>query len=103
MAAEWIPCGSGFVEADVIRWKDAAWERRRRGRAVNAGNRIVVAEVIREYRNEWVELLVRGSTIVSEKPGWLLKPLLTNLAVRRRRRTIERGNPSGAMRAPVLH
>lgn len=95
MAAEWIPCGSGFIEADVIRWKEAAWEkrRRRRGRAVNAGDRMVVAEVIRDYKDGWVELLVRGSTVVFEKPGWLLKPLLPNLTVRRRRRTIERGNP----------
>jgi hypothetical protein len=95
MAAEWIPCGSGFIEADVIRWKEAAWEkrRRRRGRAVNAGDRMVVAEVIRDYRDGWVELLVRASTVVFEKKSWLLKPLLANLTVRRRRRTIERGNP----------
>ena len=96
MATEWIPCGSGFIEADVIRWKEGVWQkrpRRRWGRAVNAGDRMVIAEVIRDYKDGWVELLVRGCTILSEKPGWLLKPLLTNLAVRRRRRTIERGNP----------
>ena len=96
MAAEWIPCGSGFIEADVIRWKEAAWQkrpRRRRGRAVNAGDRMVVAEVVRDYRDGWVELLVRASTVVFEKPGWLLKPLLANVTVKRRRRTIERGNP----------
>jgi hypothetical protein len=94
MAAKWIPCGSGFIEADVIRWKEAAWEKRRRlrGRAANAGDRMVIAEVIRD-EDGWVELLVRESTIVSEKPGWLLKPLPKNLEVRRRRRTIERGNP----------
>jgi hypothetical protein len=95
MVAEWIPCGSGFMEADVIRWKEVAWEkrgRRRSGRAVNAGERMVIAEVISD-QDGGVELLVRACTIVSEKPGWLLKPLLKNLAVRRRRRTIERGNP----------
>ena len=95
MAAEWIPCGGGFMEADVIRWKEAVWEkrsRRRHGRAVNAGERMVVAEVISD-KDGWVELLVRGCTIVSEKPGWLLKPLPTKLATRRRRQTIERGNP----------
>jgi hypothetical protein len=92
---KWIPCGKGFIEADVIRWKEAVWEkrsRRRTARAVNAGERMVVAEVISD-KDGWVELLVRGCTIVSEKPGWLLKPLATNIAVRRRRRTIERGNP----------
>jgi hypothetical protein len=92
MAAEWIPCGSGFIEADVIRWKEAAWEKRRRGRSVNAGDRMVAAEVLRDDGG-WVELLVRECTIVSEKPGWLLKPLPKDVAVRRRRGTIERGNP----------
>lgn len=95
MAAEWVPCGSGFIEADVIRWKEAAWEkrsRRRNARAVNAGERMVIAEVITDH-DGWVSLLVRGCTVVSEKPGWALKPLQKNVAVRRRRRTIERGNP----------
>ncbi len=91
----WIPCGGGFVEADVIRWTEAAWEtpRRRRGKAVNAGERMVMAEVIRDSQDGWVELLVRDGTIVSEKPGWVLTPLPTNLAIRRRRRTVERGKP----------
>ena len=32
MAAEWIPCGSGFIEADVIRWNEAASSPLRRDR-----------------------------------------------------------------------
>jgi hypothetical protein len=92
---KWIPCGNGFIEADVIRWKESVWEkpsRKRTARAVNAGERMVVAEVIRD-KDGWVDLLLRGSTVVSEKPGWLLKPLPKNLEVRRRRQTIKRGNP----------
>ncbi|MFA5911081.1 MAG: hypothetical protein WC815_20090 [Vicinamibacterales bacterium] len=91
----WIPCGGNFIEADVIRWKEAAWEkrRRRRGRAVNAGERMVVAEVLRDGGDGWVELLVRSNAILSEKKGWLLKPLPKDTQVRRRRRTIERGSP----------
>ncbi|MEK7754157.1 MAG: hypothetical protein AAB654_19690 [Acidobacteriota bacterium] len=91
----WIPCGGDFIEADVIRWKEAAWEKRRRlrGRAVNAGERMVVAEVIRDRGDGWVEVLIRDSTVLTEKKGWLLKPLPKNSESRRRRRTIERGNP----------
>ena len=59
---------------------------------MNAGERMVVAEVIRDA-DGWVELLVRECAIVSEKPGWLLKPLPKNVQARRRRTTIERGNP----------
>ena len=91
----WIPCGGAFIEADVIRWKEAAWEhrRRRRGKAVNAGERMVIGEVIRDRSDGWVELLIRDSTVLSEKKGWLLKPLPKDIQARRRRRTIERGNP----------
>ena len=90
---KWVPCGSGFIEADVIRWKETVWEKRRhRDRPVNAGDRMVIAEVLRD-KDGWVELLVRESTIASEKPGWVLKPLPKDAEVRRRRRTIERGNP----------
>jgi len=91
----WIPCGGNFIEADVIRWKGGAWEkrRRRRGRAVNAGERMVVAEVIRDRGDGWVELLIRDSTVLREKKGWLLKPLPKHVEARRRRRTIERGSP----------
>ena len=90
---KWVPCGSGFIEADVIRWKGIVWEKRRhRDRAVNAGDRMVIAEVLRDA-DGWVELLVRESTIASEKTGWVLKPLPKDVEVRRRRRTIERGNP----------
>lgn len=63
MSAEWIPCGSGFIEADVIRWTEGVWRkpRRNRGRAINIGelqsvavpfvgaaaSTLVVAEVLR--------------------------------------------------------
>ena len=45
MVAEWVPCGSGFIEADVIRWSETVWQksRRKRGRAVNIGDRLVIA------------------------------------------------------------
>jgi hypothetical protein len=50
MAVGWIPCGSGFIEADVIRWTEGIWRkpRRRRGRSVHMGERTVVAEVLRD-------------------------------------------------------
>ncbi len=70
MAAEWVPCGSGFIEADVIRWNEGVWQkpRRRRGRAVNIGDRVVIGEVVRD-QGGWVDVLVRGCSVASEKPG----------------------------------
>ena len=92
--AEWIPCGGGFIEADVVRWTESVWQDLARGpvHAVNTGERLVVAEVLR-VDGEWVELLVRDCRVVSEMPGWILEPLANGQKVRRKRRTIERGKP----------
>lgn len=94
MAVDWIPCGSGFIEADVIRWSEGVWQksRRRRGRAVHVGDRVVTAEVIGDD-GEWVDLLIRGCAVVSEKAGCRILPLAARLEVRRKRHTIEKGKP----------
>ncbi|MGD0949369.1 MAG: hypothetical protein ABSA52_18315 [Candidatus Binatia bacterium] len=59
---------------------------------MNVGDRVVVAEVIRDEEG-WVDLLIRDCTIASEKPGHKLVPLAKNAAVRRKRHTIEKGKP----------
>ena len=91
---KWVSCGSGFIEADVIRWKEGVWERRSRrknARAVNFGDRIVTGEVIQDDGDGWVRILVRRSEIVSEKPGRRIAPLPKESEIRRKRSTIERG------------
>jgi len=94
MAAEWIPCGSGFIEADVIRWTEGVWRRprQRRGRAVNIGELLVIAEVLRD-EGGWLDLLIRGCSIVSEKPGHKVQPLPAAQPARRKRHTVEKGKP----------
>ena len=94
MSAEWIPCGSGFIEADVIRWTEGVWPRprRRRGRAVNVGEIVVVAEVLRDHGG-WLDLLVRGCTVASEKPGHKVLPLPNGQPLHRKRHTVEKGKP----------
>ncbi len=92
--AIWIPCGDGFIEADVVRWKESAWERRgpRSARAVNLGNRWVTAEVLREEEG-WVYLLVRGCKVITEKTARQVKVLKKGSETRRKRKTIMRGRP----------
>ncbi len=94
MVAKWVRCSSGFIEADVIRWRESVWQkpRRNRGRAVNIGDRVVIAEVIRDD-GEWVDLLVRDCTVASETTRHHVAPLAKNAPVRRKRHTIEKGNP----------
>jgi hypothetical protein len=93
---KWIPCGNGFIEADVVRWKEAMWEkssRRRNARVVNVGDRVVTAELLREDAEGWVCLLTRACEVASEKPGRKVAVLPKNQEIRRKRRTIERGQP----------
>jgi hypothetical protein len=93
---KWIPCGSEFIEADVIRWKEGVWERRSRrknARAVNVGDRAVTGEVLREDAEGWVHVLVRRCEMVSEKLGRKVALLPKGEEVRRKRTTIVRGKP----------
>src|ERR1700687_988145 len=91
---KWIPCGGGFIEADVIRWKEAVWRRskRKRRRAVRLGDGRVTAEVIRD-EDGWVDLLIRGYAVSDEIRGRKVEVLAKGTEIRRKRSTIERGKP----------
>lgn len=93
---QWIACGSGFIEADVIRWKEAVWERRgpRQGRAVKIGDRVVIAEVLRDADEEgWVYLLIRGCEVFPGKTEKKIEALPKGKEVKRKRATVARGKP----------
>jgi len=94
--AVWMPVGDGFIEADVIRWKEPVFKNRRRGRPTRLGDRLVTAEVLRDDGGSgWVDLLVRGSEVVSAHPGWNLSDVLLppkGQETKRRRSTIVRGS-----------
>ncbi len=94
MAANWISCGGGFIETDVIRWTDGVWQkpRHRRGRAIHMGDRLLVAEILRD-QDGWLDLVVRGCTVTNEKPGHSVSVLAMDADIRRKRRTVEKGNP----------
>jgi hypothetical protein len=95
--AVWIPVGDGFIEADVIRWKEPVFKNRGRGQPVRVGDRLVSAEVLREAdKDGWVYLLVRRSEVVSVRTSWQLSDVLlpaTGKETRRRLRTILLGDP----------
>jgi hypothetical protein len=71
VAEEWIPCGSSFIEADLVRWTEGVWEkppRRPKGKAVHIGERVVIAQILK-LDGDWVEFVVLGGSIASEKSG----------------------------------
>ena len=95
--AVWVPVGDGFIEADVIRWKEPVFRNRRYGQPARVGDRLVTAEVLSDGgRDGWVDLLVRGGEAVSASLGWNLSDVwlpATGSETRRRRRTLLKGNP----------
>jgi hypothetical protein len=94
--AVWIPVGDGFIEADVIRWKEPVFKNRRHGRPARLGERLVTAEVLRDDGgNGWVDLLVRRSEVLSPAPGRNPCDVLLpekDTETRRRRGTILKGD-----------
>ena len=91
------PRRDGFIEADVIRWKEGIYERKgpRQGRVVRIGDRLVTAEVLGEADEEgWVCLLIRSSEILKlkdrKKPHmWMLKK---ESETKRKSSTLQCGN-----------
>lgn len=91
---DWVEAGEHFVEADVIRWKEGVFKPRRgKGKAAKLGERLVIAEVLRQD-GEWVYLLVRHCELVAVATGRLPRqiPLLrTGEETKRKHSTIVRG------------
>ena len=90
---QWIPA-MDFIAADVVRWTEGIYDRRKRGKALRIGERLIAAEVIERGKDGWVKLLVRASSITKDEVAaraiTLLKP---GEAVRRGEKTILRGKP----------
>ena len=90
----WIECGGEFIAADVIRWREAVWQRRGprgTGKPFKVGDREVIAEVLDgPDADGWVVLLVRSCT--APKDGRPADQLKKGLEMRRKASTIARGH-----------
>jgi hypothetical protein len=95
--ADWVPIlDDGFIAADVIRWKEGVYSRRRssKAKAPRLGDRLVTAEVLKGPDSDgWVRLLVRKCEIISELSTRKPLSLPANTEIKRARRTIMRGKP----------
>lgn len=90
---QWIPA-TDFIAADVVRWTEGIYDRRRRGKALRIGERLVAAEVIERGKDGWVRLLVRACTITKDEfAGRPIIPIKAGEILRRGEKTILRGKP----------
>lgn len=91
--ADWIVC-KDFIEADVIRWTEAVWERRSaKAKALKIATRRVTAEVLRDDAAGWVRLLVRNCEILERFTRKDAGHLRDGQEIKRKRPTITRGKP----------
>lgn len=88
---DWVPA-EAFIPADVIRWKEAVFHNRRRGKALRIGERQVAAEVLERGEDGWVRLLVRACTITKDEvAGRTVQSFKTGEQMRRASKTLLRG------------
>jgi len=93
---EWVSAADGFIEADVIRWTEGIYEKRRgkKGKSRRLGERLVAAEVIEATVDGWLKLLVRAAAVIKDDyAGGQMPPLQIGVTIRRARKTVERGKP----------
>lgn len=90
---QWVPA-TDFIAADVVRWTEGIYDRRRRGKALRIGERLVAAEVIERGKDGWVKLLVRACTITKDEyAGRPIILLMAGESIKRGEKTILRGKP----------
>lgn len=90
----WIATTEGIIVADVIRWTEGIYEKRRRrkDKSRRIGERQVTAEVLEVTDDGWLKLLVRACTITQDDyAGSRLPPLNAGDEIKRARKTVERG------------
>jgi hypothetical protein len=94
---EWVSATGGFIEADVIRWKEPVFQNRQRKKAkpMLLGERLVTAEVLRGADAKgFVVLLVLATEVLTETYGRKVPHFPLKTEIRRARKTIMRGDPN---------
>lgn len=92
--SEWIACAKDFIEADVIRWKEAVWKpkARKNSRAVRIGERTITAQVLKVTPDGWIVLVVKRCETINAETWWRTIPALkAGRELRRRPATLARG------------
>lgn len=93
---KWLACGTEFIIADVIRWREPVWKPQARAskkKPVIIGQRCITGQILRIDRNGWVHIKVVACT-AEPAPHWprpLPPPLKPGEIIRRQHRKIGQG------------
>lgn len=91
---QWIPA-KDFIAADVVRWTEGVFDRRRKGKkSMRIGERQMIGEVLHRGEDGWVRLLIRASTITKDEIyGKSIPMMKPGMQLRRGVNTLLRGKP----------
>lgn len=90
----WIAATEGIIVADVIRWTEGIYEKRRRKKdeSRRIGERQVTAEVLEVTDDGWLKLLVRACVVTQDDYAGSRLPMLNaGVEIKRARKTVQRG------------
>lgn len=92
---KWLACGTDFIVADVIRWREPVWKpqpRTSKKKPSIIGQRTITGQVVKIDRAGWAHIEVTACT-VEPAPQWArpIVPLDNGEAIRRQRSKIGHG------------
>lgn len=92
---KWLSCGTEFIVADVIRWREPIWKpqpRSSKKKPTMIGQRAVTGQVLKIDRNGWAHIQVAACTVEQSPRSWHpVHPLKVGETIRRRRSKIGQG------------
>ena len=92
---EWLKCGTEFIVADVIRWREPIWKpqpRKSEKPPTMIGHRVITGQISKIDRYSWVHIQAAACTMTSLPRWWHpIAPLEIGKPIRRRREKIGQG------------
>ena len=95
----WKQSGDGFVESDVLKWKDALWAHKRRRKQRHPCGEQEVTGQITAIDGDYVSLKVMKAEITKSNVAADLKPHKVGAVIRKKRQTLLRGHPERLLRS----
>ena len=91
----WIAAGSDIIEADVIRWVEAIWSEKKRGRGKNAKNVLIgkqrVTGQITLIDDDYVHVKVIEAELIEDKGAKERRIRKTDDIIRKKPQSLTKG------------
>jgi hypothetical protein len=88
----WKQSGDGFVESDVLKWKEALWAPKRRRKQRHPWGEQEVTGQITAIDGDYISLKVMKAEITKSNVAADLKPHKVGAIIRKKRSTLLRGS-----------